>query len=57
MRVVSDLRNCGQAFGIVTPHATQRTALKKDRCADTVTVMNGKAFDFKNCSGHTNASA
>ena len=43
---------CRKSLGVMAPNATQRTALEKDRCADPLTIANGKFLNIKNQAVH-----
>ena len=44
-----------KTFGVMTPDATQRTSLEKDRGANPLAVPDGKFLNVKNQSVHIKA--
>ena len=53
---VSKLNNSGNALGIMTPEASERTALKENRSTNTGAVVHGKMLYIKDISVHFEAS-
>ena len=52
VREICELLLRRNAFGVVTPHTTQRTPLEKERGADARSVVNRKMLDVKYVCRH-----